>query len=500
MSMWNRLLQSRRTYVIAAAVLILAALASQVRIRPAARDAGGLDDLRALRDRDDVNVVFILVDTLRADHLHAYGYERKTSPFLDELAANGIRFAHVRSQSSWTKTSMASMFTSTFPMRNGVITASHGLPADLAVATESFQKAGFRTGGLYRNGWIAPNFGFGRGFDLFLRPTPGQNQKRVGRNAPSSAELQGSDYDLTSAALEFFKTHANDRFFLYLHMMDVHQYLYEEESALFGTQYVDAYDNAIHWTDRNVSALAKGLYDLGLLERTLLVIASDHGEGFYEHGTEGHARTLYAEVTEVPWILSPPFNMKGGVVVPERVRNVDIFPTLLDLLGLAPIPGAQGTSVLPLIEKASEGSGDAKGTEESDVAFLNMFWGRMDRPKRPIASYARDGYRVIVDLCTNRTELYDIAKDPGELVDLAKDQPERARELRAALKEGLASDQSVTIKPAEVALDAMRLEQLRALGYVIPEGQNRPEIGEATTHATKPCVPPPDGPAAAPAR
>jgi arylsulfatase A-like enzyme len=497
--MWDRLLRSRLSLVIVAVVLVLAALSTQIRVQPAARSGGDLDDFLALRDRNDVNVVFVLVDTLRADHLHSYGYERKTSPFLDEVASNGIRFAHVRSQSSWTKTSMASMLTATFPVRNGVLTGSHALPQDLAIAPEIFQKAGFRTGGIYRNGWVAPNFGFGRGYELYLRPMNGQREDKVDRNAPGGRPLQGTDFDVTEAAVEFFKVHAHDRFFLYLHLMDVHQYLYEEESALFGTQYVDAYDNAIHWTDRNLSALYKGLYDLGLLEKTMIVIAADHGEGFREHGFEGHGRTLYAEVTETPWIISPPFNLEGGVTVEERVRNVDIFPTILDILGLPALPEAQGESVLPLIEAAARNDGAAKAPERIDEAYLNMFWGRMDLPVRPTAAYARDGFRVIHDVCTGRSELYDLAKDPKELVDLAKDQPEKTADLTRALKDALAADAAGQSKPVDVAIDAMRMEQLKALGYVLKDGEKRPELGDAA-HSNVSCQPLHGGAPAAAAR
>jgi arylsulfatase A-like enzyme len=393
---------------------------------------------------------------------------------------------------------MASIWTATFPLRNGVVAYDDGLPDSLPVAAEVFQKAGFRTGGFFRNGWVGGNFGFGRGFDVYIRPGPTQRQA-TRRKSHAEHQITGTDYDAVAAALEFIRANKDERFFVYLHWMDVHQYLYEEQSALFGTQYVDAYDNAIHWTDRNLSALYKGLYDLGLLEKTMVVIAADHGEGFREHGFEGHGRTLYAEVTETPWIISPPFNLEGGVTVEERVRNVDIFPTILDILGLPALPQAQGESVLPLIEAAARKDGAAKASERLDEAYLNMYWGRMDLPIRPTAAYARDGFRIIHDVCTGRSELYDIAKDPKELVDLAKDQPEKTADLTRALKDALAADAAVQSKPADVAIDAMRMEQLKALGYVLKEGEPRPELGDPA-HANVPCEPIPRGAPAAAAR
>jgi arylsulfatase A-like enzyme len=485
--MWQRLLRSRWTYVAGAALLVLAALASMVRIEPAARSAGDLEDLLRLRERDDLNVVFVLVDTLRADHLSSYGYARKTSPFMDELAANGVRFANVRAQSSWTKTSMASLWTGTFPVRNGVLEYSDGMPESLQVAAEVFQKAGYRTGGIFRNGWVAPNFGFGRGFDVYVRPGPTQRQGVESKN-PSGHALPGTDYDVTTAAVEFFRGHAKERFFLYLHYMDVHQYLYEEASALFGAQYVDAYDNAIHWTDRNVSLLFKGLNELDLLDRTVVVIASDHGEGFYEHGSEGHGRNLYAEVTTTPWILSLPFNLEGGVTVEPWVRNVDIWPTVLELLGLPPLPQAQGRSLVPLIERSARGEAIDGSAPDVDLAYLNRYWGRVNVSGRPTATLTRDGHRLILDLCDSMPpELFDLKNDRTEQKNVAATEPERLAALKAELLKHLAEDEGAQAKTTEVTLDEFRLEQLKALGYVIEPNEVRPEFAAEEEHA--PCEP-----------
>jgi arylsulfatase A-like enzyme len=488
--MWQRLLGSRWTYIAAAVLLVLAALASMVRIQPAARSSGDLDQLVGLRDRDDVNVVFVLVDTLRADHLSAYGYERDTSPFLKQVAENGIVFENVRAQSSWTKTSMASIWTATFPLRNGVVAYDDGLPESLPVAAEVFQKAGFRTGGVYRNGWVGQNFGFGRGFDVYLRPGPAQRQD-VTRKSRAGHALSGTDYDAITAALEYIRTNKNERFFVYVHLMDLHQYLYEEQSALFGSKYADAYDNAIHWTDRNIGMMFKGMQDIGVLEKTLVVIASDHGEAFYEHGGEGHARNLYTEVTRVPVIISPPFNLPGGVRVKPWVRNLDIWPTVLDLLGLPALPTAQGQSLVPAIEKSARGEAIDGAAPAPDYAFLNRVWGRVNVSSRPTVSYTADGMRLITDLCgVLDSELYDLGADPGEQTNLAAKQPERVAAIRALLDAQVADDESNQAQATEVELDSLRLEQLRALGYVVGPGDHAPEIEK--DDGKKPCERPTD--------
>jgi arylsulfatase A-like enzyme len=475
--MWQRLLRSRTTYIALAVLLVLGAVASMVRIHPAARSSGDLDDLKALRDRKDINVVFVLVDTLRADRLAAYGYSRDTTPFLSQVAQNGIRFAHVRAQSSWTKTSMASLWSATFPLRNGVIRYDDGLPDALPLAAEIFQKAGFKTGGIIRNGWVGANFGFGRGFDVYIRPGPAKQEALVRSEARSGHPIPGTDYDATVAGLEFIRATAGERFFLYLHLMDVHQYVYEEKSALFGSGYSDAYDNSIHWVDRNIGVLFKGMQDLGVLDKTLVVIASDHGEAFYEHGGEGHGRNLYSEVTVTPWILSPPFNLKGGVTVEPWVRNVDIFPTVFDLLGLPAYPSAQGQSLVPLIERTARGEPIDGAAPAPDYSFLNRVWGRVNVAPRPTVSFSEGDQRLIVDLCNiNPPQLFDIKTDPGEQKNLAEEQPERVAEIRARLEAQVAADEGSQAETKALAVESFRLEQLRALGYVVGPGDQRPEF------------------------
>ena len=177
--MLRRLLDSPRTYYLLAGILLVVAVLSQFEIRLPSRPQGGEAELAALRTRDDVNLIFILVDTLRADRLHAYGYARETSPWMDEMARTGVRFDRVLSQSSWTKTSMASLMTATYPVRNGILRLGHGMPEEAPLPAERLREAGFRTAGIFRNGWVAPNFGFGQGFQSYIRPlarrlTPGR--------------------------------------------------------------------------------------------------------------------------------------------------------------------------------------------------------------------------------------------------------------------------------------------------------------------------------------
>ena len=213
---FRRLLDSPWLYFALAGVALLAAVASQFERVDVEVPAGEPQALASLRERQDLNVLFILIDTLRADRLSAYGYERATTPNIDALAARGIRFANVESQSSWTKASMASLWTGIVPGQTGVMRFSQALPAEITLPAEVLQGAGFRTAGVWRNGWVANNFGFDRGFDLYYRPTPNRPSKGARRHSPSSHRLAGSDFDATQAGVEFLTGNRDHRFFLYL--------------------------------------------------------------------------------------------------------------------------------------------------------------------------------------------------------------------------------------------------------------------------------------------
>jgi arylsulfatase A-like enzyme len=473
----RRIIDSPWFYYSLAGLLAVVALLSQLEIHLPSRPFGEPEEIAQLRERDDVNVLFILIDTLRADRVGSYGYARPTTPTLDALAQYGVRFDRVEAQSTWTKASMASLWTGLYPMRTGVTRFRHALSPEAVHPAELLREAGFRTGGIWRNGWIANNFGFGQGFDLYVRPVPSRTAERLQRRSPSTHPLQGNDFDATDAALEFIRARAKERFFLYVHYMDVHQYMYDQEAAKlqFGTSYSDAYDSAISWVDRNVGRLVQELQEIDLLGRTLIVIASDHGEGFYEHGREGHAQTLYREVSEVPLIFSLPFALEPGVVVKPLVRNVDIWPTLLDLLALPPLPETDGRSLVPLIEAAVRGD-EAPGEEGQSPPALSYLdrtwgtWGENEAKPDPLVSIRRGPLRLIFRTAASNTgELYDHSSDPREQRNLAEIRPEQAAELRRESEEWLAGSSIPWGAALEVEIDELHVEQLRALGYLRDE-------------------------------
>jgi arylsulfatase A-like enzyme len=419
----------RLLWVLAAVVALALITTGLVRLMIHAGDRdprprGTLEDVLALRESSDLNVLFILVDTLRADRLGAYGYERDTSPNLDALAATGIRFAEQVSQSSWTKCSMASLWTGLYPVRTRVLRAYDVVSPKARMPAEVFQEAGFRTAGIWRNGWIDPNFGFSQGFEIYLSPrSQRRRDARLVRLENPNYSLDGNDADVLESAFGFLRSHGHERWFLYLHMMDVHQYAYSEDTALFGTSYSDSYDNSIRWVDSLLGILFAELEKMGLRERTLIVFSSDHGEAFGEHGGEGHARNVYGEVTQTPLIMGFPFRLDPGIVVEARSENVDLWPTVLELLGLPALADVDGLSMLPEIVAAAEG----ETPPDDGVAFaqIDQAWGRTQEGPRPMVAVNQGQWRLMFRAgFPELTELYDKWTDPREQKNIAGEQPE----------------------------------------------------------------------------
>ncbi len=467
------MLAKRWPWFLAAGVIVVAYLSTVIAsLRPGDwdhRPRGTVADIGRLRERGDLNVLFIVVDTLRAERLGSYGYERDTSPILDRLAAAGVRFERHLVQSTWTKSSMASLWTGLYPAHTGVKRYDDVVPDAAQMPAEILREAGFQTLGLWRNGWVSPTFGFDQGFDVYQRPLATPIPPNVRRANPTLTD-KGTDESLTQAAVEFARVSGHQRWFLYLHLMDLHEYVYDAESALFGSSHSDLYDNSIRWTDGSIGFLLEELAELGQLDRTLVAIVSDHGEAFLERGFEGHAREVYRETTEVPFLLFFPFRLDPGIVVKSRTQNVDIWPTLFDILGLASPQGIDGRSLLPEILASAAGEAPHDGKRIA-IADLDQAWAQKDRGPLPAISVVEDGFRYLrieKKGGAGRAELlFDAKDDPRELRDRAKEEPETLERLRAA------ADDYSKGKPAwgEVPtreIGELELSLLRALGYKVP--------------------------------
>jgi arylsulfatase A-like enzyme len=427
---------------------------------PDRRPVGTLEDLGRLPDRDDVNLLFILVDTLRADRMSAYRYERDTTPTLRYLADTGIRFDRHWAQSSWTKTSMASLWTSLYPVRTDVLDYRDAIAPDALMPAEILGEAGFATAGIWRNGWVAPNFGFGQGFDVYVAPPQDQAPATL-RQVPRAGRIDGTDIDLVYSAIEFMRANRDRRWFLYLHMMDVHQYITTPENAIFGSTYSDAYDNSIRWVDEQVGMIMTELHALGLADRTLIIFASDHGEAFGEHGAEGHARDVHTEVVRTPLLVIPPFRLNPGIVVPTDSENVDIFPTALELLGQTVPEYADGRSLLPLLLER-----DRSNSKDTTVAHLDRAWGKSDKQAGTVVAISEGNFRLIHD-SESPDRLFNLAEDPGEIRDVSDSFHGIVKALRAHVDRYMKQTSPWEGGAPRIEVDEMHLRQLRALGYSV---------------------------------
>jgi arylsulfatase A-like enzyme len=466
--MFRRLLDSPWPYFVGAGLLVVVAVVTQFEVRLPARPEGSVEEILGLRDREHLNVVFLVVDTLRADRIGAYGYHRPTSENMDALARHGILFKNVLSQSSWTKTSMASLWTGALPGQHGILRFDDVVPEDAVMPAEVFQAAGYRTAGVWRNGWVAPNFGFGQGFGFYVNPKPGRSRLQIQVGHPAGGVIDGTDEDLILSAFEFLDNFGQERFFLYVHLMDLHQYVYDEGAPQFGTSYSDIYDQSLHWADRIIAHLHGRLDEIGQLGNTMIVITSDHGEAFLEHGFEGHARNLYSEVIDVPWIIALPFRLDPGIVVEERVSNVDVWPTVLDLVGLDGLVNPDGRSLVPLILAAAGAAPPDDSFRRPVISVLDRGWGHRDQINPVVA--VTDGTKRIIywPLRPRRIELFDLEADPGEQESIfAPDDPESKRLMQMAQDHLSNSESPWGAERETVELDELRLNQLRALGYVL---------------------------------
>jgi len=460
---------NRKRSILALLGLMFGGLAAGCGAEPASdafdtRPVGTLEDVAGLADRDDLNVVFVLIDTLRSDRMSSYGYDRATTPVLDYFAARGLRFANHRAQSSWTKTSMASLWTGLYPQRTDVLTYRDTIAAEATLPAEIFQTAGFKTVGIWRNGWVAPNFGFGRGFDFYITPSARLAPSAL-RQKPVAGRIDGTDIDAIYTTVEFLRANRDERFFLYLHLMDVHQYISTRETAIFGDGYSDAYDNAVRWTDEQLGELMAELFRLGLAEKTLVVFASDHGEAFGEHGSEGHARDVHYEVVATPLIVVFPFKLDPGLVITQPTENVDIWPTVLDLVGLESIAEADGKS------RAGWLVGDRIAEAEPvSISHLDRSWGQPKLDANPIIGIEQGSHRLIHEVNhPEKDRLYRVDSDRLEQTDVALEEPGALAKLQDRAKLYLQGTTPWEGGAPKIELDDLHLRQLRALGYSIED-------------------------------
>lgn len=437
------------------------------------------------------NVVLVSVDTLRADHVGAYGYGRDTTPHLDALAGESALFRNVFASSPWTLPSHASMMTGLEGRRHGVYYEGDRMnPAQPTLA--SFLKdRGYATVGITGGAFVAPFYGFSRGFDSYT----------IGHGELADPQLAARAEAEAAAWLE---AHAEAPFFLFLHTYQVHHPYHSPEAyarryagpeakrlawnfksdhggwgSLFRPlpaeerqNIIDLYDGEIRYTDDALlGPLLDKLRSLGLYDRTLLIVTSDHGEEFFEHGGWTHSWSLYNESIKVPCVIKFPGGRHAGRKVDEFVRLTDLVPTVLEVLGFDP-PQADfdGRSLVPLLDGREEGGRPVVAELAAEV---------MDSLGAPRVALSSGRDLLILngpykkDLLSSFAfpppafpplELFDLARDPAETKNLVGE-PSKAEVVRALAAE--AERTLAAVKPkSERKLSKEMEAQLQALGYI----------------------------------
>ena len=439
----------------------------------------------SLEAREDAsaprNVLLVSIDSLRADRLGSYGHVRDTTPHLDRLAREGVRFANALSPTSWTLPAHATLLTGRDQEGHGVITVKDRLRDTIATLPKTFRDSGYETVGFYSGPFLHPVFGFDQGFERYE-----SCMTEVDAEPLSVETLRGSHADVTNAAVErafrkWLGAKTARPFFAFVHLWDVH-YDYrppEPYASMFTAPYggtldgrdivgdgfpLDAspadvayllslYDGEVRATDQAVGHLLEALEDRGLLKDTLVVVTADHGEEFKDHGAKGHQHSLYDELIRVPLILWSP-GLLSPAVVETPVGLRDVAPTIAALTGTEVPDGSDGTSLLGLLR-----SGDARRDPVVSVLY------RQTEPS-VLAGAIRDGDRkVIFDARTGEWTQFDLAVDPAERGGFEPTD----RALAETLRRHLTPAEPIGARSEPSKIPPALEERLRRLGYATGE-------------------------------
>lgn len=449
-----------------------------------------------------VNVCVFLIDTLRADRVGAYGYDRRpTSPHMDALAQTGVVFEQAYAAAPWTLPSVASLMTSQFPCEHGLVATRQALAAHVETLPQLLQGLGFTTIGLYANTMVAPGFGFGRGYDFY--------RESICNEGPQVAEAR--------------RLYAGRPFFLYVHnyephnpeyyappytpgFRDVPQDVRDRMSRCYrayrasvwgdyeagqppGTtdvravqetnvqafaemldDYNELYDAAVRVADARLGSVIATLKQRGEWDNTLFILLADHGEELHDHGGWSHDQSVYEELVRVPLIVKFPQNAYAGTRVSDVVSLVDVLPTILDVLRKTDrATQARGTSLMPLVEGLVR-------VPETEVVIPAMRHNAMSNSpywqerSGDVNVVVRQGqWKAIWNVRKSTIELYNLASDPHEQHDVAAEQPERAAVLRQAAEHWhkACGDRAAAAQNVQAnELDEETIRRLRTLGYV----------------------------------
>jgi arylsulfatase A-like enzyme len=457
------------------------------------------------------NVLLYMIDTLRADHASLYGYARDTTPFLKRLALSGLVFDDCQVQATWTKPSVASMMTSLYSFAHGIRHDDDAIPNRSVTLAEQLRASGYVTASMVANPLVGRLSGLQRGFDYV------SEWQAIAREIRKEDRATDSEA-LNRVASSWLEQHAAEPFFLYAHATDPHapyqpppafenKFADPAETPQFDRDFekltkmalarggfginralcvragidphrfihraIDRYDAKILHNDASLEQLVAKLRQLGILENTVIVVVSDHGEEFWEHQWTGHGQSVYQELAHSLFLMWNPKLIATSRRVAEPVQLIDLMPTLLDLLGI-PIPEVvEGQSLLGLLRGqpfhrrgfvvtsryAHPYSQQNESLPEDHIDSL----GLLDASWKLV--YRAKGREVGL----RRIELYDRRQDRQDANDVASQNPRKVDGMLAEVSVWMQAQneaRSLLGTGAKTALDLQTLSRLRSLGYL----------------------------------
>lgn len=399
-----------------------------------------------VRSPRPLNVLLITLDTTRADRLGCYGYSPAKTPVLDRLAQQGVLFERAYAPVPLTLPSHASMLTGLYPPEHGLRNNGQAaLPQGLPTLATELQAVGYETGAFVAAFVLDHKFGLQRGFETYNDDLSTADPSLHGHHQYRDGSL------VIDSALRWLRPRISKPFFCWVHLFDPHfPYLTHEDR--FGTQFQDRpYDAELAYVDNEIGRLLSTLQKSGALEHTVIVVVGDHGESLGEHGELSHSMTVYDATLQVPLLVISPQESQPGHRVAEPVSLVDLTPTLLDRLGMRPLPQASGRSLRAAL------SGGPLTTmpcyAETDEPYHSGHWS-------PLRALITQQWKYIR---SPKAELYDLLADPRELQNLATESPDQLQKLEGELT---AWEERMNQRLAgNVALTEQERRALSSLGY-----------------------------------
>jgi len=405
------------------------------------------------------NVLLITVDTLRADHLGSYGFSQAETPSMDRLASDGVLFERAETSAPITLPAHVSILTGTYPAFHGVRNNGvYRLGPRAVTLAEVLQEHGYKTGAVISGYPLVTRFGLSQGFESYDDHLPPEKTRQIGYRERRAEEV-------SRLGVAWLNSAANQRFFLWLHYFDPHA-PYAPPSPFAERFPLNPYDGEVAYVDHAIGEVLDSLASLNLLDKTLVVLVADHGEGLGDHGEATHGVFLYESTLRVPLILSLPGPLPRGRRVSTPVRTIDLMPTILRLLDLPQPDDLQGTSLLPLTSRRPPDL-LLKSLSESVLPRENFGWSELSALRIGDWKY----------ILAPRQELYDLRTDPNEKNNLAGqregDTVRMREEIHKLMQDAASSGAPIAYRQE---LDETAREKLRSLGYLWAPG---PAAGQA---------------------